>query len=91
MTQVTPESPAEIIFHSKVEFIGLLVIDAEGVRNFFTVECPCGVKARYPLNGFPEVDTPHPCGNPKHWVVKYPKTDPADAMEAVRAMCKGTR
>jgi len=40
-------------------------------ENFFVVGRPCGVTAKYASNKFPEVDTPHPCGNPEHWTVKY--------------------
>ena len=39
--------------------------------EFWRITCPCGVTATYPVNSLPEVDTPHPCGNPKHWTVKY--------------------
>ena len=42
----------------------------DGIDNFWRFSCPCGVVATYPINGLPEVDTPHPCGNPKHWTVK---------------------
>lgn len=38
------------------------------------IECPCGVVATYPINKLPEVDTPHPCGNPKHWTVRFDST-----------------
>lgn len=39
--------------------------------KFWQITCPCGVTAEYPLTKLPEVDTPHPCGNPDHWTTKY--------------------
>ena len=43
----------------------------DGARKFWRVTCPCGIVAEYPVNGLPEVDTPHPCGHKNHWTVKY--------------------
>ena len=40
-------------------------------KHFWEIECPCGEKVRYRINELPEVDTQMPCGNPKHWAVKY--------------------
>jgi hypothetical protein len=42
-------------------------------KKFWRITCPCGIEVTYPINGLPEVDTPHPCGNPNHWSVKYKK------------------
>ena len=39
--------------------------------GFWSFTCPCGVIDTYPLNGFPEEDTLHSCGNPEHWTVRY--------------------
>jgi len=37
-----------------------------------TVEMPCGVKRVYDdLSFVPLVDTPCPCGNPDHWLVRW--------------------
>jgi hypothetical protein len=36
-----------------------------------TVVCPCNVTAYINLNSIPREDTPHPCGHPDHWLVKY--------------------
>lgn len=47
-------------------------------HKFWMITCPCGITVDYPVNGLPEVDTPHPCGNEDHWVVKY---DTGDANE----------
>lgn len=37
-----------------------------------SVTCPCGVTVNYQT--FPRVDTPMPCGNPNHFVVRYTNT-----------------
>jgi len=50
------------------ETVILAVADKD---NFFRFTCPCGVMAVFPLNGVPEKDTRHPCGNPYHWTVRY--------------------
>ena len=39
--------------------------------KFWSITCPCGFTVHYGVNKLPEVDTPHPCGDPKHWTVKY--------------------
>ena len=52
------------------EVMGFLLV-GDITKDFFTVICPCGVIDSYPLNSFPEKDTPHSCGDPKHWFVKY--------------------
>lgn len=51
-----------------IEFTG-----SQAIEKFWELTCPCGVTDVYPLNGLPEVDTPHSCGNPKHWALKYKK------------------
>ena len=43
----------------------------DGAKPYWKITCPCGRTVTYPINGLPEVDTPMPCGNPKHWAVKY--------------------
>lgn len=49
-----------------------------GRQSFWHLTCPCGVTAEYPVNGLPETDTPHPCGNSDHWTVRYaPGATPA--------------
>lgn len=40
-------------------------------KSCWTIECPCKVQVVYPVNGLPEVDTLHPCGNPNHYTVRY--------------------
>jgi hypothetical protein len=52
------------------EYIGIQ-FSGDGARKFWRIECPCGVSVEYPVNGLPEVDTQHPCGNQDHWTVKY--------------------
>ena len=51
-------------------YCGVYVERGSG-KEFWRIECPCGVVQTYPVNKLPEVDTQHPCGNPKHWTVKY--------------------
>ena len=51
-------------------YIGIGIV-GEGLERFWQIRCPCGVLVEYPLNGLPEIDTPHPCGNKNHWAVKY--------------------
>lgn len=46
--------------------------------QFWRSTCPCGKTDTYPLNGLPEVDTLHSCGNPNHWVVRYINTHQED-------------
>jgi len=53
------------------ECIAIHFTDRKAIDRFWEITCLCGKKDTFPLNGFPEVDTPHSCGNPKHWVVKY--------------------
>ena len=49
-------------------FIGFYLVG--DVSRYWQVTCPCGITVNYPLNGIPEVDTPFPCKNKNHWVVK---------------------
>lgn len=58
----------------EAEVMGFLLV-GEVAKRFYEVTCPCGVTDTYALNSFPEVDTPHSCGNPKHWFVKYMEND----------------
>ena len=54
--------------------IGIL-FSGEGAREQFMavkIELPCGYKVVYKNAGeIPTVDTPCPCGDPKHWIVKF--------------------
>ena len=43
----------------------------DSLDRAWLIICPCGVEAYYPINGLPTKDTPHPCGNPKHWTIKF--------------------
>ena len=39
---------------------------------FIKLTMPCGKSLSYQnFEDIPQVDTPCPCGNPKHWLVKY--------------------
>jgi len=51
------------------EFVGLMC--AGSTDSFWNITCPCGVVVSYGINGFPTVDTPHTCGNPNHWTIKF--------------------
>jgi len=43
----------------------------EVIAKYWQITLPCGTAHIYPLNQFPETDTPCQCGDPTHWVVKY--------------------
>ena len=72
-TQITSQKPVmvRLPLENTVEFVGVHFHDRDAIKDFLSVTCPCGKVDKFPLNGFPEVDTPHSCGNPNHWVVKY--------------------
>ena len=53
--------------------VGMEFLNREAVDTFWEFTCPCGKKDTYPVNGLPEVDTLHSCGDPNHWIVKYRK------------------
>lgn len=63
-TGFTLTSPAD-------EFAGLRFIGKDAVDKFLRIQCPCGVVDTFSLNGIPTIDTPHSCGHPKHWAIKY--------------------
>ena len=50
-------------------FTGVYITN--GDKAFWVITCPCGERVTYPLNGLPKVDTLMPCGNPKHWAVRW--------------------
>lgn len=66
-----PSSQIRLASPKDLDYVGFQFIGHSGADNFFEVMCPCGVVAAYPLNKLPETNTPHPCGNPKHWTVRY--------------------
>lgn len=47
-------------------------VDSLGRYGWY-IKCPCDCTVFYPLNGLPTKDTPHPCGNPNHWTIKFEK------------------
>lgn len=49
-------------------FIGVMLVGPQD--DFWQLECPCGVKVTYPINGLPLTDTRFPCENENHWVVR---------------------
>lgn len=61
------------------EVVTLLFSGKEAKENFWQLTCPCGKMDTFPLNKLPEVNTPHSCGNPKHWAVRYSE-EPPDAI-----------
>lgn len=69
-----PENSEEEITVSFIkvgDFCGIEFYGKQSVEEFYKIICPCGITVTYPLNGIPEVDTLHPCGNPNHWSIKY--------------------
>ena len=56
--------------YSGYQYVGIMLVG--GIeKKFWTIKCPCGVESVFALNSLPEVDTPHPCGCPDHWTIKY--------------------
>lgn len=40
--------------------------------HFIEITMPCDTRITYrTFNEIPKEDVPCPCGNPKHWIVKY--------------------
>jgi hypothetical protein len=62
-------------------WIGVAINPRAAVETFWTMKCPCGVLVTYPLNGLPLVDTPHPCGNPDHWTVRFYERAACEAVD----------
>lgn len=58
-----------------IEFTGIQAIEFTGIQftgnKQWSVTCPCGVTVLFPLNGLPEKDVKHPCGNPDHWTIRF--------------------
>lgn len=52
-------------------YAGLHFKGKNAKETFFKYTCPCGVEVSYPLNGIPEVTTPHPCGVDGHYSVLF--------------------
>lgn len=59
-----PTPPAPLVVTSYIGFY------FTGNKEWVTT-CPCGVVARFPFNGMPTEDTPHPCGNLSHFSVRF--------------------
>lgn len=58
------------VFEQAIEtWTGILVHG--GYESYWKITCPCGIETTYGLSGLPKTDTPHACGNPLHWTVKY--------------------
>ena len=75
--QPAPEANPINLVDPNAEFVGLMC--AGSTDSFWNVTCPCGVVVSYGINSFPTVDTPHTCGNPNHWTIKFnpSRVDPA--------------
>ena len=42
----------------------------------YTIKMPCGIVAEYKTwDDIPQKDTPCPCGNPKHWLIRFEEFD----------------
>jgi len=57
--------------NTDIDCVLILFTGKKAIETFWELTCPCGVIVTYPLNKLPEVDTLHPCDNPKHWTIKY--------------------
>ena len=57
------------------KYIGVYAESEQALEDFFKISMPCGYNVTYSLNTFPRVDTPCPCGNPDHWLVKIGGTN----------------
>ena len=60
-----------VMLGQPLEQVGLLLVGQRAREEFVRFTCSCGSAVSYPLNGIPEVDTPMPCGNPRHWAVRF--------------------
>lgn len=60
-----------ILIDPNYEWTGIEFTGSQVIGRVWELTCPCGVTDVFPLNGLPEVDTRHSCGNPKHWTLKY--------------------
>lgn len=63
------EQSIELCSTDDMRWTGILFMGNTG--KFWQIKCPCGVMVEFGVNKLPEVDTPHPCGNPNHWTVRY--------------------
>jgi len=52
-------------------FACISLVAPPGQPHAISMSCPCGFTVQIPVNRWPMKDTPHPCGNPNHWTVKY--------------------
>jgi hypothetical protein len=70
--QLTINEPPETEYSLKINNEAYKDCDYHAVyssvplERFWRFICPCGVEAVVPLNRLPEVDTPFPCGHPRH-------------------------
>ena len=76
ITQIYSDENKFIITAEQGDYIGIY-FNQQGADQFWRITCPCGVEVVYAVNGLPVVDTPHPCGKPNHWTVKYCADQPA--------------
>ena len=56
-------------------YVGVYFRTPEAAAKYWSITCPCGETVQYAINELPTEDTPMPCGNPSHWVVKYGVVD----------------
>lgn len=56
--------------HTTVKWSGIH-FDRYGTAPFWEITCPCGVTVGYGINELPNIDTPHPCGDPEHFSVTF--------------------
>lgn len=63
--------PNEVSSSQDNGFTGILLVGENARKDFFVIQCPCGVQKKFALNQLPEVDTPMGCGNTSHFAVRY--------------------
>ena len=65
--EAMPQIRAELL--SKLKESG---VDIDSAFHFCTITMPCGNVVSYKtFEDIPRQDTPCPCGDPKHWLVRY--------------------
>lgn len=56
------------------------ITDGDWTKPFVEINMPCGQKITYEKSSdIPWESVPCPCGNPKHWVIKYEERFFSDA------------
>ena len=65
------QEECNLIIEEDLEDVVCAVLISKPILDF---RMPCGQSVKYEsLSDIPKEDTPCPCGNSKHWLVKYLK------------------